>query len=219
MRRAIFPALLLLAIGSYPPREREATVDPGLAAHLRALEDWAGRFEMTESIPLPALAQWESMPPELFPLVLIECAPFYKEFDAVWSDPLSREHLRDGCLYRPDEPRVSGTRECLNLLAARAIHTGRDLRDPEACQRACEQTLAYAHSLGTDDMGFMLGWMGEGILASALQKMGCVEGLAIEEITNRFGKLDVPRGIERLVPRVRETYAQRSRDLLALAAR
>ena len=215
MRRLLLPALLLLAIAGDAPRPKQVLVDPALAQQLRALEDWAAQFEYTDAVPLPAMAQWESAPPELLGLVVESCTPFYAEMDALWNDPLSRSHLQSGLLFRSDSPRLMGTRECFNLLAARAIHAGRDLGDPEACRRDCEQLLAYAHSLGTGDIGFMLGWIGEGILASALKKMDCAGGVPGWEFT----PLQVPYGLEQAIPHVREQYSKHSRELLALAAR
>lgn len=215
MRRALLPALLLFAIDGNAPRPKPVLIDTALVEHLRTLEDWAAQFERTDAVPLPAMAQWESCPPELLPPVLDLCAPFYSEFDALWNDPVSRAHLQSGLLSRHDNPRMMGTRECLNLLAARAIHAGHDLGDSEACQRDCEQLLAYAHSLGTDDIGFMLGWMGEGILKSALQKLACAGGAPGVEPAS----LQVPIGIEQVIPHVRETYARHSSELRALAAR
>jgi hypothetical protein len=222
MRRVLLPAVLLLVIAGDEPRPRDVIVDQALVDHLRTLEDWARQFELTEGIPLPAIAQWESSPPELFPAVLELCAPFYSEFDSLWDDPLSRAHLRCGLLFRPDNPRIMGTRECLNLLVARAIYEGRENGDRDACQRNCEQALAYAHSLGTDDIGFMLGWMGEGIVASALQKVACERGAPGASIGNQLGTMDVPYGIQRLIPDAREQYerkSQETRELLAFAAR
>jgi len=219
---ALLPALLLLAVAGDAPRPREVLVDQALVAHLRTLEDLAGRFESADGVSLSAMAQWQSSPPELLAHVLELCAPFYSEFDALWSDPVSREHMQRGLLLRSDAPRLMGTRACLNLLAARAIHDGRDLGDRAACQRDFEQALAYAHSLGTDDIGFMLGWMGEGILASALRRLACETAGPDIRIGPLFGSMEVPFGLERAIPTAREQYVRKSqetRELLLFAAR
>jgi hypothetical protein len=144
--------------------------------------------------------------------------PLLAEFDALWADPVSRAHMQSGRLFRPKTAKLMGPRECFNLLTARAIHDGRDLGDRPACERDCEEALAYSHSLGTDWVGFEVGWAGEAILVGGLRQLACEDAGPTERIGSLLGTLTIPYDLERLLPEARGQYARQAVESRALLA-
>src|SRR5882672_6742728 len=165
MRRALFPVFLLFAIEGNAPRQPKVVVDAPLVQHLETLEEWVEQqtnpFEVW--VPIPALLTWDSTASGAFDHAFTVYAPFFAEMDALWSDPVSREHMTCGRLWRPVSAHLEKTRECEDLLVARAVHDARDLGDMRACAEHLEQALGYSRSLGSDSWGRMMTVCAEGM--------------------------------------------------------
>ncbi len=135
-----------------------------------------------------------------------------------------------GLLWRPVSAHLESTRECANLLVARAVHDARDLGDMQACKAHLEQALGYSRSLGTDDWGRSMSLCVEGIVTFALPRVLCsgatLDLRSARRISLLIGSADLPTGngaFEReWWRRSKKTYEEHSsdaRELLALAAR
>jgi len=232
MHRVLLPALLLLVIDGNAPREPEAIVDQALVQHLETLEQWV--VDQTNPngvwVPVPCILTWESTPPAAFEPALAVYEPFFAEMDALWSDPVSREHLCDGRLWRSVSAHLESSRECANLLVARAVHEARDIGDMQACMMHLEQALGYSRSTGTDSWGRGMSLCVEGLVTCALPQVFCsgttLDSEAATRLTCLLGSTELPAGsgsFEREWWRsTRKSYVEHSADarqLIALAAR